>query len=178
MSKESRERREAQRGKGKYFWNWKPVKIEHVLVVVKEVKEHPLYWHNYECLTNNNPNGHHEFHAIEITTENGIKFIISNEYGIGINKCRKGGTFYQYHAGFKEENIVKIKRTGDPLPGGRGELKVPKKYNLNEEGYVEQETARAKWQMENYPEEYEKLRQAREANTAKTTKNARINQVK
>lgn len=142
----------------RYKWNGKGVKIEHVQVTVKENKKKPLTWYNFECLTNRDTNGKHTFPAIVITTRKGNKFIISNHYATGINKCRKGGLQGQYHGGFDFEDVTKVLQMGHakwcPL--------VDRCIMFNEQAYSSNESDRREWQKENYPEEFEKAEALRE----------------
>jgi len=132
--------------KGNYFWNGRPVEIEHVWVLIKEVKDKPLYWYNYDCSTS--VNGKANFPAIEITTKEGAKFIIDNSFGLGINKCRKGGMWTNAHRGFNEDSIVEVYREGHNRFNG-------KNIQFSEKQYLQDNEDRRRWQKHYYPEEFE-----------------------
>jgi len=147
--------------KGKYSWNGRPVTIEHVWVLIKEVKDKPLYWYNYDCSTS--VNGEALFPALEITTQEDAKFIIDNSFGLGINKCRKGGMWTSAHRGFDDESIVEVYREGHKRFGS-------KNIQFSEEQYLKDNEDRNRWQKYYYPEEFERSEQLRIAIRDKTIK--------
>lgn len=146
----------------KYQWQGEPVKIELGQVILKENKDKPLYWYNFECNMRLNLNNEYEYHhssnnykigicdAVKIIHSNG-EFIIANHFGIGIHKLLNGGwPNYQhfsldgkFEATSWKENIHLKK--------------------FDELGFSKHEAARRKWQKENYPEEFEKMENLKSA---------------
>lgn len=134
----------------RYFWHGHPVKIEHILVKVKPLESQPLKWYNYNCLTSGCANSHVYFFALEILTKTGVKFIICNEHGLGINKLRKGGLINQTHQGFNIKSIVKIIREGSQ--DWNRHFLPRKRIHFDEKGYSTEENERRLWQRVYYPE--------------------------
>lgn len=142
----------------KYQWHGQPVKAIFGFVEVKEVKDKPLYWFNYEALECVSEFGQHcmagraFISAIQVTTENST-FYISNHFGIGSYKLQKGGWPNVGHFSF-DHGFIKFyedHKTHEDLYG-----------DLDLEGFEKHEASRRKWQIETYPEEAaksEKLRQ-------------------
>jgi len=143
---------------GKYYWDGEPVTIEHIAVLVKANEEQNLYWYNHKCM-NHRVDGltvdEDIFHALEITKE-GRKFIICNEFGLGINKCRKGGTWRQAHQSFRKEDILEVYREDEPRFLG-------KNVQFSEKQYLENEEIVRAWQRHYYPEEFNKMEALRKA---------------
>lgn len=137
---------------GKYFWNGRPVTIEHIWVLIKEIKDKPMFWYNYDCSTS--VNGEALFPALEITTTEGVKFIIDNSFGLGINKCRKGGMWTSTHRGFNDESIAEVYREGHR----RFDFK---NIQFSEKQYLQDNEDRMRWQRHYYPEEFKKSEELR-----------------
>jgi len=123
-----------------YQWQGKPVKVRFGGCLVKQIKDKPLWWWNYEC---DNPKGSAYIPTLEIETQDGEVFLISNHYGIGVHKLENGGWPNYVH--FSVEG--KFEET-DTLTWDKFKLHF----------YEEHEAGRARWQKENYPEEYQKKR--------------------
>ena len=155
----------------RYRWNDRPVKIEHLWVKIKENKDQPLYWYNYNVNAYGESKDWVIMTAIEITTKEGEKFIISNHFGTGINKCRKGGCADQYHGSFRKVDIIEVIRKNSDLYkkwsyiGDRDNNLLEINIQLNEKLYVQEEQERRAWQKMYYPEEFKKLDALRKAFT-------------
>ena len=124
--------------KANYQWHGESVRVRFGNCIVKENKEKPLYWYNYECY----PEGKACIPVIEVTTKGGQVFMISNHFGIGVYKLLKGGWPDTSHFSVEGEFSTKP------------QLKITE---FDPEGYAAYEAEREKWQAENYPEEYEKV---------------------
>ena len=146
--------------KEKYFWQGEPVRIEFGVAYPEENKGKPLFWYNYECnwdfLQDKPIYDTHKFcmlPAIKIYYKDQKPFIISNHFGIGVNKLLKGGSPRHTHFSFADN--VKFE-TIDELESW--ELKQSFKITkFDEEGFTNYEAKRNKWQKENFPEEYEAM---------------------
>lgn len=122
---------------GKYQWQGEPVKIKYGSCIVKENKEKPLFWYNYECY----PDGLACVPCIEVTTKDGYTFMIANHFGIGIHKLINGG--WPSHQHFSVE--------------GKFSTKPQLRYSeFDLESFEEHEAARNNWQKKHYPKEWEK----------------------
>ena len=138
----------------KYFWHGEPVKTELGAVYVLENTEKPLYWYNYEC--NWDIDQDKAIHgdkaamipAIRVTSKDGYSFIISNHFGIGINKLLKGGWPNQSHFSFNDD--VKFE-TLEELGSLRIAYSIRK---FDEEAFSAHESKRKLWQKKNHPEAY------------------------
>ena len=120
-----------------YKWDGEPVQVEHVDIIVKEHKQKPLYWWNYEVsLTGASATNKAVISSLKITAKDGEVFYISNHFGIGLNKLRKGGMWTQASYHFDEEYIVKI----------QGAIHRNIKFRLDK--YEEYEKGRLKWRKE------------------------------
>lgn len=145
----------------KYFWQGEPVLVEYGGVYIEENTEKPLFWYNYECNWNSDLNkpkyGDDKgalIPAIKIFYyRDHDPFIISNHFGIGVNKLLKGGSPRHTHFSFADD--VKFECT-EYLPSYTLE-KAFKITEFNEEGFSKHEASRKKWQQQNFPEEFEKL---------------------
>jgi hypothetical protein len=130
----------------KYQWQGELVKVEFGNCIVRENKENPLCWYNYEC--HPNANGLACIPAIKITTKDGDSFMLANHFGIGIHKLRNGGWPNYRHFSLD----------------GKFSTKPRLKYTeFNLEGFERYEAERNKWQQKNYPEEWKKLQAIRSA---------------
>lgn len=132
-------------------WQGEPIETRFGYVMIKENKNKPLYWYNFECNTRVNHNkkyvpnyglsGIALIEAIEIK-QGDSKFVISNHFGIGVSKLLKGGwpnhTHFSLDGEFTQDNNFAI-------------------YDFDEIGYSNHEAERNKWQKENYPVEFKKL---------------------
>jgi len=134
--------------KNKYFWQGEPVKITFGNCVVKSKPGFPLWWYNFECRT------YGEFGSIydtaifpAILVHSSTDFVISNHFGIGINKLTKGGWPNQTHFSLPIDCFK-----------SRPKFKI---LEFDEESYANHEAAREKWQKENYPAEYKKMKALR-----------------
>ena len=144
----------------KYFWQGEPVRIEFGAAYPEENKEKPLFWYNYECncdfLQDKPIYDTHKFcmlPAIKIYYKDQKPFIISNHFGIGVNKLLKGGSPRHTHFSFADN--VKFE-TIDELESWvlKQSFKITE---FDEEGFSNYEAKRNKWQKENFPEEYEEM---------------------
>jgi len=127
---------------GKYQWQLEDVTVVFGDMIVTENKEKPLYWYNYEVHTQ----GFYPraiIPAIEITMQDGYKFYISNQFGIGAHKLLNGGR--PSYAHFSLE--------GEFKPSRRKRL-----LKLDEEAYYKRNVEREAWQKEYYPEEYKQVK--------------------
>jgi hypothetical protein len=122
----------------KYQWQGEPVKVIFGYCLVKENKEKPMWWYNYEC----RQDGTAVIPALQITTQNDHSFFISNHYGIGVHKLINGGWPGCTHFS---------------LNGGEFTGRHTLMYTVFDlDGYEKHEANRRIWQKENHPEEYEK----------------------
>lgn len=133
--------------KVKYQWHGEPVQVEFGNCVVKDNKDKPLWWWNYECAMER-PSGMACIPVVRITDNTGYSFMIANHDGIGVHKLLNGG--WPGHQHF----TVSGKFSSTP------ELKYD---SFDEVAFAEHEAARDKWQKETYPEEWEKNQQLRNA---------------
>lgn len=125
----------------KYKWQGEPVKVRFGYCKVKENKEKPLYWYNYEC--SDSPKGFAFVAAIEVTYGNEV-FRIANHYGIGAYKLKKGGWPNCRHFSISTEfEFVESHEKWCNLR------------EFNEREFAAHEAARDRWQKKNYPKEYE-----------------------
>ena len=142
----------------KYFWNGESVKTDFGVAYQPENTEKPLYWYNYECNWDSvlnkpiyNTKKIAMIPAIKVTTKKGYVFFIANHFGIGANKLMKGGTMRQRH--FSLDDNVKFEGVED-LGILRNEYSIRE---FDEDGFVEYESKRERWQKENFPKEFERL---------------------
>ena len=123
----------------KYQWQGEPVKVVFGNCMVKADKDMPLWWYNFECY----PDGIACIPAIKITTKHGGEFILANHFGIGVHKLLNGGwpnyTHFSLDGKFSTKPQLRL-------------------VEFDEEGYADHEARRDKWQQENYPEEYSKMK--------------------
>ena len=75
-------------------WQGEDVSVRYGYCDVKTNVEKPMYWYNYHC----RDNGCARLAAIEITTKDGMEFVIYNGHGIGWFKLFKGGWPNEGHA--------------------------------------------------------------------------------
>lgn len=138
-----------------YQWQGEPVSVKFGYTMVKENKEKPLWWYNFEC--NVKQNIHDEYipsygttgmaliPSIQVSQGNSV-FIIANHFGIGVSKLIKGGwpnhSHFSVNGEFTEDNDFAI-------------------YEFDELSYSKHESERNKWQKENYHDEYKKLEDMR-----------------
>lgn len=144
----------------KYFWQGEPVRIEFGAAYPEENKEKPLFWYNYECnwdFLQDKPI--HDTRkigmlpAIRIYYQDQKPFIISNHFGIGVNKLLKGGSPRHSHFSFADN--VKFETIDELVSWGlKQSFKITE---FDEEGFSNYEAKRNKWQKENFPEEYEEM---------------------
>lgn len=142
----------------KYFWQGEPVKTDFGVVYQPENKEKPLFWYNYECNWNttlDKPIYDTEkiaaIPAIKVTTENGYTFFIANHFGIGANKLKKGGWPNHTHFSFSDD----VKFEGVEELGALRNMYSIREFD--EDGFVEYEAKRKRWQKENYPDEFARM---------------------
>lgn len=133
--------------KRKLKWQGEEAKVEHRTLKVSENKEKPLWWSNYEVYLYQDTRDYCYLEALKITTKDGYTFYISNHHGIGIRKLRKGGWPEQAHFSFHcaEEVDANIYETTSYCG----------------KDYEEHERDRRKWQLENYPKEFEQSERLR-----------------
>lgn len=150
--------------KQKYFWQGEPVKTDFGVVVQPENKEKPLYWYNFECNWNVAENKPRygtvktcSIPAIKVTTKDGQVFLIANHFGIGANKLMKGGSPRDTHFSFGDN--AKFQGAED-LGVFRNAYSIRK---FDEDGFVEYEAKRERWQKENFPEEFERMENLRKS---------------
>lgn len=141
----------------KYKWQGEPVKIRFGHVHLKENRERPLYWYNFECYIkidiNDNYIDNYGFlgtcfiPAIEVTCIDGYVFQLANHFGIGVHKLMNGGwpnyAHFSLDGKFEEmdwQMAIEYKKFDEPR-------------------YARHEAERRKWQKKNYPVEFEKMEQ-------------------
>ena len=127
------------------MWQGEIVKIEHVTLKVYENIISPLWWSNYEIAINTAPNNYALLPAIKVIGHN--TFYISNHFGIGIRKLRKGG--WPNHQHFSFENPQEHKKCLESFE------------SYCEKDFIEHEAKRISWQKENYPIEFERSERLR-----------------
>lgn len=136
-------------------WQGEEVYVECVWVRVWEYKEKPLWWFNFEVEQERSVNLGHNYAVIEalkIHCKNSEPFYISNQFGVGMRKLRKGGWPRQSHSSFGGKF--------EEIPPKKGWLAYPtKSFCLKD--YERQERARRQWQKKNFPEEFEKSERLR-----------------
>lgn len=135
----------------KYKWQGEHCEVEFGYTMVKENKEKPLWWYNFECNVRQNlydeyipsygTTGIGLIPSIRVKQGNSI-FIISNHFGVGASKLLKGG--WPNHQHFS----VNGEFTQDE------EFAI---YEFDELAYSKHESERHKWQKENYPVEFQKM---------------------
>lgn len=136
--------------KTNYAWHGESVKVRFGLATVKRHKEKPLYWYNYECTIEHPEYDSAHISAVEITTKYGYVFVIANHFGIGVHKLLAGG--WPSHQHFSISDDFKFTEHKEyRLYDGEFDL----------QGFEEHESARRKWQRENFPDEFEKSDQLR-----------------
>jgi hypothetical protein len=127
--------------RSKYQWYGKQVTIEFGVCEVKENKQKPLHWYNYECSLNNPP-GKALISAIKVTTETTRAFVLGNQHGIAINKLLNGGwpDYPHYSLPLKSFKSGEVGLTY---------------FDIDEyKNYIDQ---RDNWKMETHPKGYKKF---------------------
>lgn len=124
-----------------YKWQGEPVNVRFGNVAVKMNYENPLCWYNFECAKSVTRKSEC-IPALEITTNSGSKFCISNHHGIGVYKLLRGGWPDCVHFS---------------LPNNFATWPSLKETKFDEVRYSKHESERRKWQKETFPEEFEKL---------------------
>lgn len=136
-----------------YQWQGQKVKVTFGYVNVTENIEKPLYWYNYECHQNKvGAEWKHKFAlipAVKVTTENS-EFLLSNQAGLAVHKLINGGWPNYSHSSLNG------KFTEDNSP-------VWAIKEFDEEEYCVIESARNKWFSQEYPEEWNKLKELQES---------------
>lgn len=135
----------------KYFWQGALVKTRFGWIKVRENKEKPLYWYNYEVATDDPASSFAMLPAIEITSEEGM-FYIANHFGVGSYKLQKGGWPDVAHFSFNDDAI---------FVESKGCEEFYKDFDL--EAYEEHELKRRKWQARHFPEEFNKNERLRKS---------------
>lgn len=128
----------------KYFWHGESVKTRFGYCSVKEDVERPLFWYNYECLSDRGTIAHALIPAIEVLTNCNQRFVIANHYGIGAYKLKKGGWPDCTHFSLPADTF---QESNEPAFIIR---------HFNEEEFAKHEAERRRWQKKMYPEEFEK----------------------
>lgn len=148
----------------KYFWQGEPVKTDFGVAYPIENTEKPLFWYNYECnwdITHDKPSydtvKSAVIPAIKITTQSGYSFVIANHNGIGANKLIKGGWPTSTHFSFADD----VKFEGCEELGTLRNIFSIREFD--EDGFIEYENKRKRWQKENYPVEFEQSERIRNA---------------
>ena len=126
------------KNKPDYRWQGEPVKVEFGYCRTEYNKEKPLWWSNFECY----PDTMAAIEAIRITDKRGYSFMISNQFGIGVNKLLKGGWPDQRHYS---------------LYGEFDKYRTPHCKEFDEESFVIYEQMRRKWQKTFFPEEFKEM---------------------
>lgn len=128
-------------------WQGKNVKVEALELKVREVKDKPLYWSNFDVEQQRSINLGHDYAIIEALKiwYSDKPFYISNHFGIGIRKLRKGGWPGHTHFGFNG-NFEEYRTNSQFFPT----------INFCLKDYEYQEALRREWRKKNYPEEFEK----------------------
>lgn len=124
-----------------YAWRGNLIKTEFGFCRVNTNKEKNLWWYNYEC-SQFPTSGMSIIPAIKVTVDSGYSFCLSNHFGIAHHQLINGGW-----PGYAQYEL--------PLSGFEASKKA--EYNLRQfdlDGYEENETARRKWQFDNYPDEF------------------------
>lgn len=129
-----------------YQWQGETVEVEFGFCVVKTNKELPMFWYNYEC----RETGMHLCEAIRITSNYGSSFTISNRFGYGITKLKKGGWPDHGHSSLPEETFEK------------SNLDCYRLTDFDLERWEERNIAADKWFQYNHPYEFKKLKAAME----------------
>lgn len=142
-------------GKTPLKWQGEVVKVQAVCIKVTEAKDRPLYWSNFEVDQQRSTNLGHDYaiiEALKIWYRDSEPFYISNQFGIGIRKLRKGGWPDHTHFSFPEgSEEVDICRNGKWFPTTSFCLKE----------YEAHEAERRAWQKKNFPVEFERHEQLR-----------------
>ncbi|WP_036383983.1 hypothetical protein [Muricauda sp. MAR_2010_75] len=142
-------------GKIPLKWQGEVVKVQAVCIKVTEEKERPLYWSNFEVDQQRSINLGHDYaiiEALKIWYRDSDSFYISNHFGIGIRKLRKGGWPNHTHFSFPDNcEEVDICRNGKWFSTTSFCLK----------DYQAHEAARREWQKKNFPVEFERHEQLR-----------------
>lgn len=139
-----------------YSWHGEPVKTEFGQVIVRENADRPLFWYNYEA--NMDVDGLAIIEAVKVTTSDGHTFLISNHFGIGNNKLKKGGWPDQQHFSFNENDIVSF--TNESEFSSLGKLGHTNKFD--EVAFSEHEAKRLKWQSVTHPEAFAEMQKMRD----------------
>lgn len=127
--------------KRKLKWQGEEVAAEHVTLKIYENKDKPLWWSNYEvCLASRDASIYALVPALKITYNERV-FYISNHFGIGLRKLRKGGWPNHQHFGFDE--IEEYKSCLERFD------------SYCERDFIDHERSRRIWQMTNFPKEFE-----------------------
>lgn len=116
-------------------WQGEPVSVRYGYCHVKTNTEKPLMWYNYDCRMT----GEAKIPAIEITSND--VFVISNQFGIGEEKLRKGGWPNMPHASLPDGTFTE---TGVAV-------------EFDKEAYLANYAVSDLWMKNNYPEEYKKV---------------------
>ncbi len=125
-----------------YQWQGEPVKYKFGNCIVRENREKPMWWYNFECLTNKVSIGMECIPVIQVIPKSGRSFMIANHFGIGHHKLINGG--WPNYAHFS-------------VDGEFSDWPELRYDEFDHEGYSEHEAARRKWQKEKYPEEFERM---------------------
>lgn len=137
--------------KGDYQWQGEPVSVKFGYCKVT-IQTEPMWWSNYEC---DKSGGKAQITAVQITapgidTETGEPrtFCIANEFGEGIAKLKNGGWPGDGHASLPDAAFIEDR--------SRTVL------DYNKLGWKVREKQRRDWQLENWPDEFEKMEALRE----------------
>ncbi len=133
-------------------WQGEPVKVESLYIKVWEYKEKPLWWFNYEVDKQRSENLGHDYaiiEALKVTYEN-QSFYISNHFGVGIRKLRKGG--WPNHSHFSFDGNFKEYSTN---------MTLHPTISFCLKDYENHEANRRAWQKKNFPEEFERSERLR-----------------
>lgn len=111
----------------KYRWHDEPVKVEFGICKVEENKEKPLWWYNFDVAM-----GKEEIPAVRVTYGE-HSFVISNRYGEGEEKLRRGGWPNFPHASLPDD-LFSVTGIG---------------FKYDPDGINDWNAKRDKWQKEN-----------------------------
>lgn len=148
-------------------WQGEPIIARFGFSIVKENKDKPMWWYNFEC--NVHQNSYDEYipsygmmgiaaiPAIEVT-QHEQTFVIANHFGIGWHKLINGGSPTYSHFSI----------TDGKFSQDNGKEWVFKEFD--EEGFVKHESERSKWQKENFPEEWQNVQALKSAMRSHLTK--------
>lgn len=125
-----------------YEWQGEPVNVEFGVAKVTPCKERKLTWYNYNCYTDGDENNMACIDAIKVTTKDNYSFVISNQFGEGVNKLTNGGWPNIGHASLPLESFT---HEYDSF--------INFNYSYNEADHKEYLDKHRAWMKERYPED-------------------------